>query len=194
MEHHGLARLTTTRIAERAGISVGTLYQYFPNKRTLLAELLRSHLRRIVDAVATAAEATVDAPLETRVCAVVAAFVEAKCLCARDSRTLHPVFADLNIAALALPELQRARAIAADIVRPFCACLGVDPELVALILVTGMEGPVSQRVMQAPETLRDPTLLAHLQAAALGYLRALEDQSRADLSERLQPRSNSSAR
>jgi len=28
---HGLAGLTTTRVAERTGVSVGTLYQYFPN-------------------------------------------------------------------------------------------------------------------------------------------------------------------
>jgi AcrR family transcriptional regulator len=28
---HGAERLTTTRVAERAGVSVGTLYQYYPN-------------------------------------------------------------------------------------------------------------------------------------------------------------------
>lgn len=33
---HGLERLTTTRVAERAGVSVGTLYQYYPNKQSLL--------------------------------------------------------------------------------------------------------------------------------------------------------------
>src|SRR5579862_5736285 len=33
---HGTERLTTTRIAERAGVSVGTLYQYYPNKQSLL--------------------------------------------------------------------------------------------------------------------------------------------------------------
>ena len=32
----GLDRLTTTRVAERAGVSVGTLYQYYPNKQALL--------------------------------------------------------------------------------------------------------------------------------------------------------------
>jgi AcrR family transcriptional regulator len=31
----GLDRLTTTRVAEREGVSVGTQYQYFPNKRAL---------------------------------------------------------------------------------------------------------------------------------------------------------------
>jgi AcrR family transcriptional regulator len=41
---HGYAAGTTNRIAERAGISIGSLYQYFPNKDAILAELLLRHL------------------------------------------------------------------------------------------------------------------------------------------------------
>jgi AcrR family transcriptional regulator len=37
----GKSKLTTTRIDERAGVSVGTLYQYFPNKSYLLQALLK---------------------------------------------------------------------------------------------------------------------------------------------------------
>ncbi|WP_255657238.1 TetR/AcrR family transcriptional regulator [Actinoplanes sp. L3-i22] len=35
---------TTNRIAERAGVSIGSLYQYFPNKDAILAELLVQHI------------------------------------------------------------------------------------------------------------------------------------------------------
>ena len=35
----GAARLTTARIAERAGVSVGSIYQYFPNKASILFRL-----------------------------------------------------------------------------------------------------------------------------------------------------------
>ncbi|MFD4252393.1 TetR/AcrR family transcriptional regulator [Amycolatopsis thermoflava] len=43
---HGYAAGTTNRIAERAGISIGSLYQYFPNKDAILAELLVRHIDR----------------------------------------------------------------------------------------------------------------------------------------------------
>lgn len=35
----GVHRLTTTRVAERAGVSVGTMYQYFPHKESLVYAL-----------------------------------------------------------------------------------------------------------------------------------------------------------
>ncbi|MGC5012820.1 TetR/AcrR family transcriptional regulator [Streptosporangium sp. DT93] len=41
---HGYASGTTNRIAERARISIGSLYQYYPNKDAILVELLAAHL------------------------------------------------------------------------------------------------------------------------------------------------------
>lgn len=40
----GFASATTARIAERAGVSVGSLYQYYPNKESLLVALGRRHI------------------------------------------------------------------------------------------------------------------------------------------------------
>src|SRR5260370_21245563 len=47
----GKERLTTTRVALRAGVSVGTLYQYFPNKSSLLQAALRCHVNEVAKAV-----------------------------------------------------------------------------------------------------------------------------------------------
>ncbi|XVV15356.1 TetR/AcrR family transcriptional regulator [Actinoplanes sp. CA-131856] len=43
---HGYAAGTTNRIAERARVSIGSLYQYFPNKESILADLLVRHIDR----------------------------------------------------------------------------------------------------------------------------------------------------
>ncbi len=43
-----LDRLTTTRVADRAGVSVGTLYQYYPNERALLYAVLEAHSIKVV--------------------------------------------------------------------------------------------------------------------------------------------------
>lgn len=43
-EARGYAGTTTNQISERAGVSIGTLYQYFPNKEALVVALLEAHL------------------------------------------------------------------------------------------------------------------------------------------------------
>lgn len=48
----GWGRASTNRIAERAGVSIGSLYQYFPNKEAILASLHDAHHRDIHDVVA----------------------------------------------------------------------------------------------------------------------------------------------
>jgi AcrR family transcriptional regulator len=52
----GERRLTTTRVAERAGVSVGTMYQYFPHKQALLYAVLQWHLAHISAAVELACQ------------------------------------------------------------------------------------------------------------------------------------------
>lgn len=43
-EAHGYAAGTTNRIAERAGVSIGTLYQYYPSKEAIAVSLLERHI------------------------------------------------------------------------------------------------------------------------------------------------------
>jgi Transcriptional regulator len=50
-ERHGYAAGTTNRIADRAGVSIGSLYQYFPNKDAILVALVHRHLAEGVAAL-----------------------------------------------------------------------------------------------------------------------------------------------
>lgn len=48
LESSGFAQLTTNHVAQLAGVSIGSLYEYFPDKETLVAELTRRTIREIL--------------------------------------------------------------------------------------------------------------------------------------------------
>src|ERR1700750_1576209 len=48
LDSEGEAGFTTNRIAERAGFSIGTLYQYFPSKEAIVVALVRRHRGRVL--------------------------------------------------------------------------------------------------------------------------------------------------
>jgi AcrR family transcriptional regulator len=105
----GADQLTTTRVAERAGVSVGTLYQYFPNKHALLFSVLQQHLNRVADAVESACRENRGEGLATMVEAVVRAFVDAKMAPADISMALYAIAAGREEAALVKKTEKRAQ-------------------------------------------------------------------------------------
>jgi AcrR family transcriptional regulator len=88
-ERHGYAAGTTNRIAKRAGVSIGSLYQYFPNKDAIVVELARRHIAEIGQIAFPALEALVEdvPPLRAGLGAVVLGTVELH----RRSPQLHRV-------------------------------------------------------------------------------------------------------
>jgi AcrR family transcriptional regulator len=87
----GSDQLTTTRVAERAGVSVGTLYQYFPNKHSLLFSVLQQHLNHVADAVERACRENHGERVSTMVDSLVQAFLDAKLERADVSMALYAV-------------------------------------------------------------------------------------------------------
>ncbi len=63
----GLARATTNRIAEVAGVSIGSLYQYFPNKLAIIRALQLDHGRAMGQLVADIQPAATRLPLDKTV-------------------------------------------------------------------------------------------------------------------------------
>ena len=106
---HGADRLTTTRVAERAGVSVGTLYQYYPNKESLLFAVLEDHLDKVTSAVETACEQARHKPLSQMIRTVVEAFVDAKMERTDISVALYKIAADVGGPALVKKAGQRQR-------------------------------------------------------------------------------------
>jgi AcrR family transcriptional regulator len=107
--NYGEERLTTTRIAERAGVSVGTLYQYFPNKQSLLFAVLEHHMNNVAARVEAACVSARHKPLAERIRELVEAFVDAKMERADMSVALYRVSADVGGTTLTKRASQRLR-------------------------------------------------------------------------------------
>lgn len=106
---HGVERLTTTRVAQRAGVSVGTLYQYYPNKQSLLFAVLENHLDNVTARVEAACNNACHKPLAEMIREMVEAFVDAKMERADISMALYRVAADVGGPALIKQINQRSR-------------------------------------------------------------------------------------
>src|SRR5580692_2269895 len=72
----GKERLTTTKVAARAGVSVGTLYQYFPNKSALLQAVLKRHMDEVAGAVERVCREQKGNTLEHMATALITAFLK----------------------------------------------------------------------------------------------------------------------
>lgn len=106
---HGADRLTTTRVADRAGVSVGTLYQYYPNKQALLFAVMEDHMEKVASAVEAACEQGCRKPLAEMIKEIVEAFVDAKMKRADVSMALYRVAADVGGPALVKRAVVRMR-------------------------------------------------------------------------------------
>ena len=73
----GFDKASTNRIAEVAGVSVGSLYQYFPSKEALVAALIDRHNQKVMQAVRTELAEAVNLPMEHAVRKLVGVAVKA---------------------------------------------------------------------------------------------------------------------
>ena len=171
----GKAKLTTTRIAGRAGVSVGTLYQYFPNKRSLLKAVIQEHLDFVAASVETACREAEGESLATMAEAVTRGFVKAKFHDLDASIALYAVSDDVDGKRI-------ARGMRARLIEAMVALLETtksdriaEPEAVAGTLLSAMAGVsramleegVTPGTMAVMEQQLCRMAIAYLQACAL---------------------------
>jgi AcrR family transcriptional regulator len=167
----GYQGTTTIAVAARAGVSVGSLYQYFPNKESLVAALVDRHKAELVACV----EAALAAAPEGDPRAAVRAFIRAGIDAHRIHPALHKVLAEQ------VPRVGRLKAamdtskalaarLAAYLARHRARLAVDDPEVAAFVVETAVEALVHRVVIERPEQIGTARLEAEATDLVMGYL------------------------
>jgi AcrR family transcriptional regulator len=144
----GKEHLTTTKVAARAGVSIGTLYQYFPNKSALLQAALKRHLTEVTEIVERTCREEHGKTLRQMVTALITAFLKAKMKDAKMSVALYSVSSDVDGAKIVQQMSVRSNKAIVAMLTTASEPLMIDPQLVASMLQGAMVG-VSRRLLES---------------------------------------------
>lgn len=171
---NGYDRTTTNLVAEKAGVSIGSLYEYFPNKEALVAALASAHVEELmerVDRVLQVQDNSVSSP-------VVAALLRAGLDAHRVNPELHKVLVEqvprIGVLAASLDissVLQRK--IETDLLRRAPHLSSSRARMIALVLETCIEALTHRAVVEAPDWLES----GEIEAEALRLLQPYFEQA-----------------
>ena len=163
------AALTTTRVAEVAGVSVGTLYQYFGNREALINGVLADHLESVIAAVELAAEASRGLPRAVAAEAISRAFVAIKAARLSTTLLLDRVYGvgQLDDRAVVAAATRRAQLALAPLWsdRP-----EAEARRRAGVVCAALEGVCRAAIAEDPRLLRDPAWCDQVVALAIGAI------------------------
>lgn len=167
----GYEGLSTNRVAEEAGVSVGSLYQYFPNKESLVAALIQRWSDGVMETLADHYLEVRHESIETAVETLVAAALDFTRMDAKLHRILTQQIPNVN----ALPALELFNRRMSERVASWLEVhreqLEVeDLHLVAEVVVMTLSGLSDYALIQRPELLDSPSFVQHLSRLVLGYL------------------------
>ncbi len=171
----GLDEVNTNQIAELAGVSIGSLYQYFPSKEAILGELIDRHSEQTIAAL-TAKLGEFGEPVTRPIPDVLREIVEILLEADTIDVNLHRVFLDK------LPDAGRIEQRSGEIRRVTAAVRQLllerrgdelaigDRDVAAVVLVHALEAVTNAVVFEFPDRLRDRTLVDEITALAVRYL------------------------
>jgi len=182
-----LDAVTTTAIARRAGLPIGSLYQYFPNRLSILAELADRELSEIDAATIAALEACADRPWREAVDRVVetsAAAHRERTSCAALWRSLHPTPEFRELARASNRRLAHALAR-----HPALRGAGLAPEATERVARVAIEAgdALQSLAFAAPSPAEAAALTAEMKKLLEAYLASYVESRRAADPPRMHP-------
>ncbi len=167
----GWPALTTNRVAREAGVSIGSLYQYFPDKDALARALVEQISAEMLESLMTLAVSLHDKSLRAGVGMIVHAAIDAT----RKDAALYRALL-LELPRLGMLELfERVNGRLEDALADWLASrrdevVMRDPSLAAHLIVTALDALTDRALLFRPELLESPRLARELEAMILGYL------------------------
>lgn len=172
LAEHGYAKASTNRIAKRAGVSVGSLYQYFPNKDALFKALIERHVSAQNAAFSELFSISAGSPPEQLIRQAVRALLASH----RVEPALHLLLLSqlggldqaaslLTLDTRAILALEAYFRVQSKALRPM-----ENPRLVAEVIVFAAEAVVHRSLMADLDSLADPAVERELIRLVEGYL------------------------
>lgn len=169
----GFDRASTNRIAEAAGVSIGSLYQYFPSKEALVAALVERHVEEMSAELATSIATLVDAPLEVAVREMVALMIRAHAV----DPALHRVLIEEVPRVGRLDGMHEVERRFTELARAWLEARRTelrprDLDLAAFLTVSTVEALTHLAVLYHPERLAGDALAGEITSMVVRYLAA----------------------
>jgi AcrR family transcriptional regulator len=159
----GAPRFTTARVAEKAGVSIGSLYQYFPNKTAILFRLQSDEWRQTSQLLRDILE-DFDRPPLARLRTLVHAFIRSEC----DEAAIRVALNDAAPLYRDAPEARQARASGNRTIQTFMReALPEAPETVRALagdLITTTFSAVGKDFSESPRTPAEIEIYAEAMA------------------------------
>ncbi len=166
----GYAGASTNRIAEVAGVSVGSLYQYFPGKDALVMAVAQRHFRQMTELLQQTAAAAFGQPPAV----VIRGFVHGMIAAHAVDPALHRAITEqvLHLGLEVVDEVQAAarRVVLAWLHQQGERVLPRDLDHAAFLLVTVTEAAVHAALLSCPERLQDPAFEDELADMLIRYV------------------------
>ena len=179
LDEAGDEALTVARIAEISGASVGSIYQYFPNKDAIVAVLYERILDQEAAQSLVMRERLIGVPLNTALREILANIIRVELRLFKLNQAFHL----RHHAALHLGMWRGPYRTAGEFIEatwlPFLKMHAhevnaPDPALAAYLLGRGLRSVIRSVLEDMPEQLESPALLDSLVAMAVGCLRPVE--------------------